>query len=104
MKTMAIRLEEEQHAQLSMIAQLEGLTVTDAIRGAIDQWIEQRRSNPDLQARAEAVLADIDRDAQTRRGAISALLKGDGGGERPDAASAAQQGRSTRGRGKGTSS
>ena len=74
MKTLAIRLEEDQHAQLGMIAQLEELTVTDAIRQAIEQWIEARRSNPQLQARAEAVLADIDRDAATRRDAIATLL------------------------------
>jgi ferric-dicitrate binding protein FerR (iron transport regulator) len=74
MKTLAIRLEEEQHAQLGMIAQLEELTVTDAIRQAIEQWIEARRSNPQLQARAEAVLADIDRDAATRREAVASLL------------------------------
>jgi ferric-dicitrate binding protein FerR (iron transport regulator) len=73
-KTLAIRLEEDQHAQLGMIAQLEELTVTDAIRQAIEQWIEARRSNPQLQARAEAVLADIDRDAATRRDAIATLL------------------------------
>jgi hypothetical protein len=73
-KTLAIRLEEAQHAQLTMIAQLEELTVTDAIRQAIDQWIESRRNNPQLQQRAEAVLADIERDANTRRGAIAALL------------------------------
>jgi hypothetical protein len=73
-KTLAIRLEEEQHAQLGMIAKLEELTVTDAIRQAIDQWIESKRSNPELQARAEAVLADIEQEAATRRGAISALL------------------------------
>jgi len=77
-KTLAIRLEEEQHAQLGMIAKLEELTVTDAIRQAIDQWIESKRSNPELQARAEAVLADIERDAATRRGAINALLGDDG--------------------------
>lgn len=74
MKTLAVRLEEEQHAQLGMIAKLEELTVTDAIRQAIDQWIESKRSNPELQARAEAVLADIEQEAATRRGAISALL------------------------------
>ncbi len=74
MKTLAIRLEEEQHAQLGMIAKLEELTVTDAIRQAIDQWIESKRSNPELQARAEAVLADIEQEAATRRGAINALL------------------------------
>lgn len=78
MKTLAIRLEEEQHAQLGMIAKLEELTVTDAIRQAIDQWIESKRSNPELQARAQAVLADIEQEAATRRGAINALLTSEG--------------------------
>jgi len=77
MKTLAIRLDEEQHAQLGMIAKLEDLSVTDAIRQAIEQWIEAKRSNPGLQKRAEAVLAEIEHEAATRRGAISALLSGE---------------------------
>ena len=75
-KTLAIRLEAEQHAQLTMIAQLEELTVTDAIRQAIDQWIEERRNSPQLQERAQAVLDDIERDAANKRGALAALLGG----------------------------
>ena len=74
MKTLAIRIENEQHAQLSMIAQLEHLTMIDAIRQAIDQWIGERRNQPELRERAEAVLADIEHQAATRRGAIAALL------------------------------
>lgn len=74
MKTLAIRLEEEQHAQLTMIAQLEELTVTDAIRQAIEQWINERRNNPQLKARAEAILEEIEKQALTRRDAIAALL------------------------------
>ena len=78
MKTLAIRLEDDTHAQLSMLAQLEELTVTDAIRQAIDSYIEAKRSQPELTARAEAVLADIDRDAASRRDAIASLFTGDG--------------------------
>jgi hypothetical protein len=74
MKTMAIRLEQEQHAQLTVLAQLDELTVTDAIRQAIDQWIETRRKNPKLIEQAEAVLTEIERDAANRRGAIAALF------------------------------
>jgi hypothetical protein len=74
MRTLAIKLEEELHAQLSMIAKLEDLTLTDALRQAIDQWIDERRNNPELQARAAAVLADIEREAATRKSAIEALL------------------------------
>jgi hypothetical protein len=75
-KTLAIRLEAEQHAQLTMIAQLEDLTVTDAIRQAIDGWIEERRNSSQLQERAQAVLDEIERDAASKRGALAALLGG----------------------------
>src|ERR1700728_2795996 len=66
MKTLAIRLEDDTHAQLTVLAQLEELTVTDAIRQAIASFIAAKRSNPELTARAEAVLADIERDAACR--------------------------------------
>jgi hypothetical protein len=76
-KTLAIRLEENQHAQLSMIAQLENLTMIDAIRQAIDQWIEARRDRPELKQRAKSLLDEIEQEAATRRGAIAALLGSD---------------------------
>jgi predicted DNA-binding protein len=39
-KTLAIRLEPELHAQLSLIAQLTGSTITDEIRAALEAHIE----------------------------------------------------------------
>ena len=74
MKTMAIRLEDELHAQLSMLAKLEELSVADAIRQAVDGWVNERRSRPELVERAQKILGDIDREASARRGAIEALL------------------------------
>jgi predicted transcriptional regulator len=109
MKTLAIRLEDDQHAQLSVLAQLEELTVTDAIRQAIEDFIESKRHNPELTARADAVLADIERDAKTRREAIAALFSQGGPppeAESPEAAAGSDEtpggktsGRSTRTRG-----
>ena len=104
MKTMAIRLEEDQHAQLSMIAQLEELTVADAIRQAIDQWVEARRNNPQLQQRAEAVLAEIERDASTRRGAIAALLGKEASTPRTESTGGRTSGRSSHAKGGGPAS
>jgi predicted transcriptional regulator len=75
MKSLAIRLDDDVHAQLSVLAQLEDLTVTDAIRQAIATFIESKCQNPELTARAEAVLADIDRDAASRRDAIASLFE-----------------------------
>ncbi len=94
MKTLAIRLDDEQHAQLGMIAKLEELSVSDAIRIAIDSWIEQKRANPELVKRAEAVLADIDREAATRRGAIAALLSSEGTTEPEEKPTGTTRGRS----------
>lgn len=74
MKTLAIRLEDNQHAQLSVLAQLAGLSVTDAIRQAIEGYLQAMRANPELSARAEAVLGDIERDAEERRQAIADLF------------------------------
>ena len=74
MKTLAIRLEDEVHAQLSVLAQLEEHTVTDAIRQAVESYIEAKKAQPQVSARAEAVLAEIEREAAARRGAIAALF------------------------------
>lgn len=40
MKTLAIRLEDEQHAQLVILTKLSETSLTDAIRDAINAHIE----------------------------------------------------------------
>jgi hypothetical protein len=73
-KTLAIRLPDELHAQLVLIAQLDGISLTDAIRQGIEGLIERKRSEGDLAARAEQALAEIERDTTARREAIQALF------------------------------
>lgn len=74
MKTLAIRLDDDLHSQLSAIASLCGLTVTDAIRQAIEQWIDALKSQPELAIRAQSMLEEIERDAATRRRTLAALF------------------------------
>ena len=83
MKTMAIRLEDKLHAQLVALSQLEGISLTDVIRQALDAHLVTKRSQPELTARADAVLAEIEQEAADRRGAIAALFAngGEGTGE-----------------------
>src|SRR4051794_35305804 len=76
-KTLAIRLDDDLHAQLSVLAQLEGLTITDEIRQAIENHLEAKRSQPGIAAQAQAVLDDIEREAEARRSAISTLFGGE---------------------------
>ena len=73
-KTLAIRLPDELHAQLVLLAQFEGSTLTDAIRQAIEQFIERQRTEGDLAGRAAEALAEIEREVTARREAIQALF------------------------------
>lgn len=83
MKTLAIRLDDELHAQLSVLAQLQGSTITDEIRQAIEARLESLRTNPMLEQRAQAVLDDIERDAQGRKAAIATLFGSSKASEQP---------------------
>ena len=74
MKTMAIRLDDDLHAQLTVLAQLDETTITDIIRRSIENFVTAKREEPDIAARAEAVLAEIDQEAANRRDAISTLF------------------------------
>lgn len=73
-KTLAIRLEPDLHAQLSLIAQLRGATITDEIRKALEAHIAAAKTAPELAAQAGNVLEDIERDALARRNAIATLF------------------------------
>lgn len=92
-KTLAIRLDEGLHAQLTVLAQLGGVTVTDAIRQAIEVYVETARTEGDLAAKAAGALEEIEREAATRRSAIQALF---GEAEGGDAAASPAKGRATR--------
>lgn len=74
MKTLAIRLDDDLHAQLSVLAQLRDSTITDEIRQAIESHLASSKRSPELTARAQGVLDDIERDAQGRRAAIATLF------------------------------
>ena len=84
-KTLGIKLPDDLHAQLVLIAGLDGLSLTDAIRQAIDFYIERKRGEGDLAARAAQALGEIEREAAMRRDALQALFG-------PQAAAAAEPG------------
>lgn len=74
MKTLAIRLDDELHAQLSVLAQLSGSSITDEIRQAIEAHLDASKANPELSQKAQAVLDDIEREAEGRKAAIATLF------------------------------
>jgi hypothetical protein len=74
LRTLAVRITEDLRAQLDIIAQLTGRSATEEIRLALEHWIERTKSDPEVLRKAQAVRAEIERDAQTRRNAIAAIF------------------------------
>ena len=77
-RTLAVRISEDLRAQLDVLAQLTGRSTTEEIRQAIEHWIAKCKTDPNVLRKAEAVRAEIEREAQTRRNAIAAIFSGDG--------------------------
>ena len=77
-KTLGIRLPDQLHAQFSLVAQLDELSLGDALRKAVELYVETKQAQPDFAARAQAALEAIEQEAAARRGAIQALF-GQGG-------------------------
>ena len=73
-KTLGIRLPDELHTQFVLVASLDGLSLTDAIRRAVELYVETKRSEGDFAERAAAALEEIEREAASRRSVIQALF------------------------------
>ncbi|MBV9823351.1 MAG: hypothetical protein JO144_14020 [Actinobacteria bacterium] len=73
-KTLGIRFQPALHTQLSVIAQLRGHSIQDEVIAAVEAHVEQAKADPELLGRIQAAIADIDRDAASRRDALAALF------------------------------
>jgi hypothetical protein len=73
-KTLAIRVEESVHAQLRFIAQLNGSSITEEIRRAIEHRITTAQDDPELIARAQQAREEIEREAAARSAAIAGFM------------------------------
>ena len=74
-KTLAIRLEEDLHSQVALLANLDDVPLVEFLRQAVEAYVAQKRSEPGFAERAQAVLTEIDQEAQARRDAIQALFE-----------------------------
>lgn len=81
-RTVAVRVEEAVHAQLSFIADLAGTSLSEEVRRAIDTRIASAQDDPTLIERAQTVRQAIEREAAARSAAIAGFM-----GQRATAAS-----------------
>ncbi len=73
-KVLTVRTSEDTRAQLEVLAQLNERSVTEETRIALEHWVEKSKSDPAVLRRAEQVRAEIEREAETKRNAIAAVL------------------------------
>jgi hypothetical protein len=105
-KTIAVRLPDDEHAQLVLIAALEEQSLNDTLRQAVLALIEVKRAGGDLAAQAAKALAEMEQEAASKRAALQALLgpSGDETGQQALTASPTETGPApTRGRPRRTS-
>ncbi|GAA4550032.1 hypothetical protein [Amycolatopsis samaneae] len=87
-KTLGLKVGSELHAQFTLVAQLDGISLNDAALKAVELYVETKRSEPDFAQRASAALEAIEAEAAARRGAIQGLF-GTGSDEVAEAAKSA---------------
>lgn len=76
-KTLGIKLPDALHAQFTLVAQLDGISLGDAAVRAVEHYVQAKRAESDFAERAQRALEEIEREAAARRGAIQGLF-GDG--------------------------
>lgn len=76
-RPLSVRITDGLRAQLEVFAQLNDRSVTEEIRLALEAWVETSKSDPKVLERAEAVRAEIEREAETKRSAIAAIFGAD---------------------------
>lgn len=55
-RTTTIRQDAQQAAELDAVARVDGVSTSEAVRAAIAEHIENRRSDPAFQARLQRIL------------------------------------------------
>jgi hypothetical protein len=77
-RTLAVRVTPDYHAQLSMVAQVDEISLTDLMMAALDQYMAQRRESADFKAKVQKALEDAEAQmARTRAILLGALPEAD---------------------------
>ena len=73
-KTLGIKVPDALHAQFTLVAQLDGISLNDAALRSVELYVSTKRQEPDFAQRAAAALEEIEKEAAARRGAIEGLF------------------------------
>jgi hypothetical protein len=76
-RTLAVRVSPDYHAQLSMVAQVDEMSLTDLMMTALDQYMASRRESEDFKAKIQKALEDAEAQmARTRAILLGTVSEG----------------------------
>jgi hypothetical protein len=97
-RTIAVRVSPAEHAQLAMVAQIDGITLVELMTTALATYVAERRAASDFQAKAQAALEAAEAQmAQTRAMLLGAVATAETTGEASNEAPATGRGKRTPG-------
>jgi hypothetical protein len=66
-RTIALRVPPDYHAQITLVAQVDEITLVDLMQRALDKYVAERRAASDFQEKVAAALAEAEAQmARTR--------------------------------------
>jgi len=74
MKTLAVELDDELHAQLTMLGQVLNQPVKKLMYEGVKDYVGRLRQSPEVIAKAKALRDAFDADVAVRRNALDGLL------------------------------
>jgi len=76
-RTIAVRVSPDFHAQLSMVAQVDGVPLTDLMMTALENHVASRREADDFKAKVQQALEEAEAQmARTRAMLLGTLPEG----------------------------
>jgi hypothetical protein len=73
-RTIALRVSPDYHAQLTLVAQVDEITLTDLMQRALDKYMAERRAASDFQEKVQVALAEAEAQmARTRAMLLGAV-------------------------------
>jgi hypothetical protein len=70
-RTLAVRVSPDYYAQLSMVAQVDEMSLTDLMMAALDNHMTTRREAPDFKAKVQKALEEAEAQMARTRSQIS---------------------------------
>jgi hypothetical protein len=78
MRTLAVRVTPDYHAQLTMVAQVDGISLTDLMMKALDSYMATRREAPEFKAKVQAALEEAEAQMARTRAMLLGTLPDEG--------------------------